>query len=364
MDLVSTYAVYSEHKITENRNRSIHLLPYPLHHVLWYIPSLFWALPILFLSGCCPHVLPEMEYSFIDNPLKQIHFSSPSEGSTLDIFTFENDRLKRLDSYKRIERFEGDTVYAESTGGNKIIFCCLATCKDIYDWAQINSYSAMAQIRFDLEDERRAALTRTGECRIRAGETGGQTILRPLVGAVCIERISCDFSGTPYAGSNMTDVCAYLTNINGTYGANENEVIHPQRIINHGMLKTSDLDAFIEKDLIFSPVTDVLTSHVLHPEICFLCYPNNADGSSIGNPCTRLVIEGKIDGHTYYWPIDINQSSDNEICGIERNCRYSFDILIRKKGTSDPDIPIQINECEIKFKLKPWEEKKEYGIRF
>lgn len=322
------------------------------------------ALSILFLSGCCPDVLPEMDSHHFVNPLKQIPLSLPSEGSTLDILTFENDRLKRLDSYKRTERFEGDTAYVESTSGNKIIFCCLAAGKDIYDWAQINSYSALNKIRFDLEDERRGSLTKTGEVRLTAGKKDVQIELKPLVGAVCIERISCDFSGTPYAGSRMTDVCAYLTNVNGTFGINADEVNYPERIINHGMLKPGDMDALLEKDMIYSPVTDILTSKVIYPEICFLCYPNNADGSSIGNPCTRLVIEGKIDGHTYYWPIDINQSQENETRGIERNCRYSFDILIRKKGTSDPDIPIQINECEIKFKLKPWEEKKDYGIRF
>ena len=355
--------MYFDNMTRQSRNRSHHLLSYLFHHVLWNIPTLIRVFTIiLFLSGCCPHVLPEA-----DSPLirKQSTFSvidSSSDGSTLDILTFEDDRLQRLDSYQRIDGFIGNTAYAESTGGSKIFFFCTSHGRSIYQWSEINSYSSLKKLRFDLEDERREAPTRTGECRMEAGGEKGEVVLKPLVSEVCIERISCDFSGTPYSEAVMTDVCAYLTNVNGTYGLTDHNYKGPERIINQGRLNKNDLAGFKETDIIFSSISKSLTSITLYPQISFLCYPNPGDGSSIGNPCTRLVIEGKIDGQTYYWPININH--DSEDCGVKRNCRYVYDLLIRRKGTSDPDIAINLDKCDIKFELKPWEEKKEYGIRF
>ena len=59
---------------------------------------------------------------------------------------------------------------------------------------------------------------------------------------------------------------------------------------------------------------------------------------------------------TYYWPINVKD--------IERNCRYVYDIVIRRKGTSDPDTPINLDECTVQYDIKPWEEKEECRIRF
>jgi hypothetical protein len=220
----------------------------------------------------------------------------------------------------------------------------------------MNSYSSLSKIRFELENERRECLTRTGECRVSAGETGSEVILKPLVASICLNKLSCDFSGTPYAGSHMTEVRAYLTNINATYGLTDSGINNPERIVNLGMLNSYDLKGFMEKDMIFSEIAPSLDASALSLDLCFLCYPNPGNSNGPGAPCTRLVIEGKIDGLTYYWPISIKD--------IERGCRYIYDIHIRRKGTSDPDIPIELDECEIQFEITPWKEKEEYGVCF
>lgn len=352
--------MFSNHHIRPHRNRFscllsyLHILP---HHVLWNtFPRIRAFTIVLFLTACCPDVLPEaVPLQIHKSALLPITISS-AEGGTLDIFTFCDDRLRRLDSYQRIEGFTGGSAYVESTSGDRIFFFCLSSHKDRYQWAQMNSYFSLDKVRIDLEDENRECITKTGECRSVAGESGKETTLKPLVASVCIDRISCDFSGTPYAGKPITDVQAYLINVNATYGLTSSESVSPERIINQGMLSRNDLKAFKQPDMVFTQLTERLGSSTLRPEIDFLCFPNPSNGTSIGAPYTRLVIEGKIDDITYYWPISIK--------GIERACRYSYDILIRRKGTSDPDIPIEFEECEIQFDIKPWKEKEEYGVRF
>lgn len=349
--------MFSDHHTRPYRNRFSCLLYIFPHHVLWNTFSRVRAfITILFLTACCPDVLPEAVSLHTHKQASLPITISSAEGSTLDIFTFQDDRLRRLDSYQRVEEFKGQTAYAESTTGQKIFFFCLSNRREIFKWTDMNSYASLGKVRIDLENETRECLTRTGECRASANESGKKVILKPLVAAVRIDRISCDFSGTPYAGQPITNVRAYLTNVNATYGLTGSDSDSPERIINQGMLNRNDLKAFTETDLVFSELTENLSTTTVHPDFCFLCYPNRGDGNSIGTPHTRLVIEGKIDGLTYYWPISVKD--------IERGCCYTFDILLRRKGTSDPDTPIEPKDCKIQFDIKPWIEKEEYGVRF
>ena len=73
----------------------------------------------------------------------------------------------------------------------------------------------------------------------------------------------------------------------------------------------------------------------------------------------RLVIEGKIDGTTYYWPL----TAGGEM-GIERNMTYNYNILIRRKGTTDPDTPVEPKDIDIELNIKTWTEKENYQVRF
>lgn len=339
------------------RNRIHCLLSSLYRHIQWHTFSHIGTfLTVLFLSGCCPDVLPE---TYSPNRVKisqSTAYQQQPEGSTLDIFAFQDDRLKRLDSYQRIEGFEGNTAYAGCYSGAKIFFFCISAGRSTYEWADMNSYSSLNKIRIDLENETRECLTMTGECRISADQDGGNVVLKPLVAEISIDGIGYDFTGTPYAGQTITDMRAYLININATYGLTDHDFRGPERIVNQGMLRKEDLSGFHQKDMIFSELSIKSGRWSQKPDISFLCFPNQGSDDSIGNPCTRLVIEGKIDGMTYYWPISIKR--------IERNCRYSFNILIRRKGTSDPDTPVDLEECEIQYDIRPWEEKTECGIRF
>ena len=50
--------------------------------------------------------------------------------------------------------------------------------------------------------------------------------------------------------------------------------------------------------------------------------------------------------------------------GIGRNCRYIFDLTIRRKGTSDPDIPVRHEDIVTTLEITPWEEIQEDYIKF
>ena len=348
------------------RDRISHSHYLSFFHFLWMLSPAFWAFFFLLLpAGCSSTITTDLALPpAIDRDAG--HFPGPSTGNTfLDILTFDDDRLSRLDSYQRISDFNGDIAYVESTNGAKIIFVCHGGCADRLDWAGINSYSALGQMRCRIENESRETPTRTGECRKSENDTEGQIRLRPVTSQVCINTISCDFSGTPYAGRQITHVKAYLINVCGTSGLMDNGRNTTEYLINHGRLHEDDLMRFTDPGLVFSEIADMMGTGVLRPDIHFRCLPNRGSEGSPSNPPTRLVIEGKIDGITYYWPINIGTGDESgEIYTIDRGSMYSYDILIRRKGTSDPDTPICILNNEIQLDIEPWTEKKDYGIQF
>ena len=283
---------------------------------------------------------------------------SVSDGNTLDIFAFENDRLKRLDSYQRIERFSGSQTQVASTGGSKIFFSCLNGPRSVYNWADINSYSSLYRLYCSLEDERHDRRCCTGEAE--ADVTERKTIVRlvPLSSEIVLQSVRCDFSGTPYAGAPITDVKVYLTNVSASCPVLIPDGFGPTRIINCGMLCSEDLKQFRNPEIIMQEAGHI-SDQTTYPDICLLCYPNMLPQESFGRPATRLVLEGKIESMTYYWPITINPGT-----GIDRGNRYVFDLLIRRKGVTDPDIPFELENIEFTMRVKPWREKEEYSVGF
>ena len=79
------------------------------------------------------------------------------------------------------------------------------------------------------------------------------------------------------------------------------------------------------------------------------CYPNPADGTVFGQPVTRLVVEGKLRGVTYYYPIDLP--------GLEADTQYNLDITLTRTGTADPDIPAASGTILLQDEVLEWDER-------
>lgn len=321
-------------------------------------------------SGCLLVIVPALTYGCSEEIPQQellstmltkasLNPSVPLKESTLDIFTFENDRHRRLDAYQRIENIRGGIVGISSTSGDKIFFLCLNGNKTRYEWSRISAYSSLQDIYCDLEKETRTMLTMTGEIRAKAGNPAGSCNISPLSCEVTVKSLGFDFSNTPYSGSSITDMKVYLTNVSASCPLLYTSQYRPNRIINTGCLNPDDLKSFIDPGIIVQEVADIPGMQTIDPGINLLCYPNPAIEDSPGSPHTRLVIEGVIDSQVYYWPVTINQG-----IGTGRGERYVYDIMIRRKGVTDPDTPIDGTSVDIRLSIKPWTEKEEYSVDF
>ena len=286
------------------------------------------------------------------------------EDRAVDIFVFNDDRLQRLDSYQRTVLKDEKVHFAASQKGRKIILAVMNPQTDSYDWSHINSFQSFKNEKADLKKERPSGLLMSGFCAAEAG--GDCTIeLKPLAAEVRLRSIRCDFTGKPYSGSALENAKVYLTNVGTSARIMQDGGFSPEIICNQGGLREDDIAEFADPGIVVRDIGVPVGSRPVSPGISLMCYPNESHDETAGSPFTRLVIEGKIDGQTCYYPVNINKSHDGgKGYGITRNSCYIFDITVKSTGSSDPDTAVTPSDVDISCSIVPWNEKDDTEIIF
>lgn len=312
--------------------------------------------------GCTP--APEIQEFVEEETALRLMKSSGDllqAAEPVDILIFNDDRMQRLDAYQKSSIPSCSVVKAASTAGNKIMAVFVNAQRDRYDWAEINSFEGLEDICVNLEEESRGHEAMSGIHRGKAGSPANLHLER-LASEIVIRSISCSFNGKTYDGLPLKNAKAYLTNVNAEAPLVTEHPYIPRRIINSGMLDMDDVSGFIQSDMILHEFDSDIGASKIRPDVRLRCYPNETPEEYPGAPFTRLVIEGEVNGKTYYWPFNINRDGSGN--GIERNCRYIYDIKITRLGHTSPDIPIETDNAQIISEIETWEDKEEYGVRF
>lgn len=328
------------------------------------ITTLLAFLPALFYS-CTDKDIDSQTH---DTPMIRLQSSYGAAYSQhIDIFTFNDDALMRLDSYQRFSNATSlSPVFPiRSQNGAKKVFVCVNSRKDKYDWTEINSYWSLRGMTISLTEEQRSAPSMSGEGYFDTESTRWCSIsLTPFLSEIHLRTIKCDFMGKPYSGESVRNVRVYLTNINASCPMNIDGPVLPLHIINTGYLDEDALSEFKEPDLIMQHIPGTIGEYPANVDIRLMCYPNESPEEGPGTPFTRLVIEGEVQGETCWWPININREEGCDSPGISRNCIYSYDITLKSKGSGNPDVVIESEEVEMLMKIEPWVEKEGYSVGF
>lgn len=274
----------------------------------------------------------------------------------LDAFIFEPSG--KLDCYQRITS-PGSLCEIASGSGPKQILLVANSKYEKYDWTKIRNFSTLSDIYVELEDERYGLPVMTSLLDINAGEQMSVNLL-PLRSEVRLNTLKCDFSDEVYCNELLTEVKIYLTNVNANCCIIADEHSNSSRFINTGMLDPRHLSQFTEQDMIAQILDINIGSTTTQIQRSLYCYANQPIEESIGSPMTKLIIEGKIGGDTYYYPIRINPKGR----GIARGCRYGFDIILTRAGVKDPDGDLNEKDIEIIMEVEKWEEKDGYSVMF
>ena len=325
-----------------------------LYKLILSTSTIMLLLPALF---SCSIESPEVE--------TRISLAMESAAGTLDVFTFNDDRMMALDSYQHWEQTAGNDIGIRTQNGKKTVFICANGQRSRQDWAGVNSFSSLEGIQVDLRNERREAPCMTGTVEIETGSSKAYQVgMRRIASEIKVNSLRCDFIGKSYEGAVLTDVRIYLTNVNVRCGITEDGTVMPAEIVNSAGADPEDISEFEEPDLIMRELDGSIGTEGRKVEAGLWCYPNASRTAGPGTPFTRLVIEGSLEGETYWWPIEINRDKDARDPGIYRNCQYIFDICLTRKGSSDPDTVIETDAAEIKMSIRSWEEKEEYMVSY
>lgn len=355
--------------ITPKKSDTFGHLAIPVRDSLSYL--LFLIVPAL-LCGC--NTLETVTYTPLSPEASTFSDSGDStrtsiniEGlvSCLDVFTFNDDIFERLDTYQRFEHGQlKDNICSIGTcSGKKRIIMLANHPSEKYDWIDINCAKALVKKTFELELERTDYPIMIADYQIEAGVSFSSQ-MECLTGEVILRSIRCDFSDKSYSGAVLTDIKVYLTNVNASCGIWNNTAGSPERIINQGRLNIEDISKFTHPELVYQELDCSVGHDKVYPEIRLKAYPNYHPYESIGTPFTKLVIEGKIMGNTYYYPIAINRNTENDKYGLRRNMCYIYDITIRRSGLTDPDGNIEASFANIDIEVEKWKERDWYDIRF
>ena len=304
------------------------------------LPGALSHLPAFFLLACSPLQQPD---TIVPEKRKAQIYILPSGKATvhdLDLLFFQGAPAYRLDAWQHFADLDGNRVTGTSSSAAET-FVALSNYRS-GSWSDIRTYDSLEEIRFRLEEEDPAApmLWGTG----KAGQDCRLT-LQPMLSRITLGSIACDFSRRPYAGETLQEVRAYLT-----YACAECRPFRPEDTaaawVNAGRLDEVETASLSHPETVLQTIAPALERRI-YPEADFYCYPNPSRGAEFGSPVTRLVIEGRLRGTVYYYPIDLP--------GLEANVRYRLDITLLRAGTLDPDTPAASGSILLESQVLDWD---------
>lgn len=319
------------------------------------------SLLFLLLTSCSGFVQVGIDSDLEDKCVVQL--AGLPAGAHLDVFVYD-DITGRMDSYQRFSSWNGGPVDVSSRSGPRRVVLC--TGRDDFSWMDVRSWNSLETRMVRLEDEQLHRPFMSGVLYLTAGQEG-DAVLSPLCSEIVLRSIRCSFHNTAYSGECLRNVRVYLTNVSAESSVLGLSSACPSRHVNVGRLSEEDVHGFASPSMIFQEVEGDVGAQVRNLDLEFRCYPNTSLEDGPGTPFTRLVIEGTVGDDVWYWPLDINRGSmaaDGARPGIERGVRYVLDVEITRKGSSDPDVPVDIHRAGVELKIEGWKEKEGYSVSF
>lgn len=267
----------------------------------------------------------------------------------LDLFFFDTLGVQALDAYQQVLHFQpGEPVYGLSSAGPKRLAALSGTAGVTEPWLWINNYGNLCKHTFSLErDSPRHPLV-SGEILLEDGASRQAFLpLQPMLAAIRIRSVSCDFSGRPYASAFFSNNKLFLS-----YAGSECRPLGPGGGGAVSWLNPGDVDSAAVLRL---PAPEMVLQEgcgVVGPagrliDRDFYCYPH---------PDTRMVLEGHVDTVHCYYPIPLPQ--------LESGRCLQLDITLRRMGSPDPDTPVTSGMVDLRTAILPWEEWKPYNVSF
>ncbi len=285
---------------------------------------------------------------------------------TLDIFAYDPENHDRIDSYSRVA-YADEIQLTLTTGPKKLVVLCgIDTARLRY--ADIVSLDHLKQVCGRLEEENPEKPLLCGTAGVDAGVNPRATVtLESLLTRIRVSRLAANFSGCSYEGAIVDSVRIYLTNVSCRCPLLARDSIRAQDFVNYGRWSDEDIRSFASPGMLLHTLDGNLTAIPRSLTACLFCYPNQNPDEAAGSPFTRLVVECRINGERFYYPINIGRGSwkaAGPAEGVARGKTYDFDITLRHLGSRDPDTVVEWVSAGVFLKIEEWEECNEKYEKF
>ena len=290
--------------------------------------------------------------------------SDDNNVNMLEIFVFKNEGADAgvLDTYKKLSSAELASlanIQVQTTTGSKVIYAVANSHKD--NWTGVNTLAQFKSVLASLQAENLKSFTMVGSTvsQLQAATSVNIDVSR-LVARVHLAGIKTAFAGTPYEGSTLKNVKAYLINVIGDASYAEGAWSAKPFVLNANKYVPENAAGCAMTGMLYDEILqDVGDAGYTTPHY-FYCYENMLQTESYDNKYTRLVIQADLNGTTYYYPISINRegfgyNSSNGHIGIKRNTSYSLEVTISRPGSLEPGSNLEFGTVTAKVNVLNWE---------
>ena len=271
--------------------------------------------------------------------------------NTLEVFIFKinkggvNDGM--LDGYKKYTADDLKNLSElelSTTTGKKVIYVVANSQKE--DWSEgldrTNFEKQMAYLY--KEDAKNFVMFAGKEVSVQLETSVSMTLVR-MVSRIALNSLTVSFSGTLYEGAPLENVKAYLTNVQAQKylldGSGTN-----LKVVNSRKYIPEDMEGAKMEGLLFDQLATRLYDETHSTPHYFYCYENAIGQENETDRFTKLVIEGTLNGITYYYPVPIKE--------LRRNSCYSVDVKIYRPGSLDPEVGVEVGTMDLKLNILPW----------
>ena len=260
----------------------------------------------------------------------------------LDVLIYDDDSLRRLDTWQHFgsDELKGGLTLLSESGPKLFVFIANYPPLPSVSITRIGSFDALSSFEVSLSDESPEHPIMTAVARAEAGDDIRTVTLEPLLSEVKLGNISCDFSGKEYENESLKNVCAYLINVSASTQILRDSLFIPSEILNYGGLIWNDMASLSSPSLLYRDIPDFSPGTSYKADAEFFCYPDDLSEESLGQPFTRLVVQGDIAGQTCYYPIDVNRPGYGHRSGrpgLGRNVRYCVNLSLTRRGSDSPE---------------------------
>ncbi|MEG1290525.1 MAG: fimbrial protein [Anaerovoracaceae bacterium] len=281
--------------------------------------------------------------------------------NTLEFFFFNADgpTAGTLDAYKKFTTADGITnLQIKATTGKKTIYV-IANSHRSDNFAGVITLSEFQKLQASLTDDNTKNFIMTGSVEATLQVTTSITLaISRLAAKIELQSIKTAFAGTPYQGMSLSNVKFFLINAHGSKRLHDG-LAATATILNPKALIATDVNACKMPEMLHGALAAPIGDAGYTTPHYFYAYENTLDTETADERYTRLVIQATLNGHTYYYPVNVNQVNYgydpvNNHKGIKRNTEYKINVTIMRPGSTDPDKPVEHGVMTVTLNILNW----------